>query len=51
MKEIILTPSNKVVDDEWRGLIENVGWDLGMQIDPLNEHPEYRRLEAEHEGG
>ena len=32
----LFTPSNKVVDAEWRWLIENIGRHLGMQVDSLN---------------
>ena len=45
------TPAYKVVDAERWDLVENVCRDPGMEIDSLNEHPEYRRLEAEHEQG
>lgn len=31
-----LTPSNKVVDTEWRRLVENIGRDFGMQVYSLN---------------
>ena len=30
-------------------MIEDVVGDSGMQIDALNKHPEYWRLEAKHE--
>ena len=39
---VILTPANKVVDAEGRRLVEDIGGDLGMEIDALYEHPEYR---------
>ena len=31
-----LTPSNKVVDTEWRRLVEDIGRDFGMQVYSLN---------------
>ena len=31
-----LTPSNKVVDTEWRRLVENIGRDFGMQVNSLH---------------
>ena len=48
---LTLTPANEVVDAEGRGLVEDVGGDLGMEIDALYEHPEDWWLETEHEGG
>ena len=31
-----LTPSNKVVDTEWRRLVEDIGRDFGMQVNSLH---------------
>ena len=47
----MLTPSNEVVDAEWRSVIEDVGGHPGVEVDALDEHPEDRRLEAEYEHG
>ena len=32
-------------------MVEDIGGDLGVEVDPLYEHPEDGRLEAEHESG
>ena len=46
-----LTPTNQVVEEERSGGAEYVGGDLGVEVDPLDEHPEDGGLEAEHEQG
>ena len=51
MTAIMLTPSNEVVDAEWRSVIEDVGGHPGVEVDALDEHPEDGRLEAEYEHG
>ena len=48
---LTLTPAYEVVDAEGRRLVEDVSGDLGVEVDPLYEHPEDGGLEAEHEGG
>ena len=45
----MFTPANEIVDVEGWCMIEDVVRDSGMQIDALDKHPEYWRLETKHE--